>query len=296
MAIIKIQISSNHLIMRVLITGATGFIGRHTLERLVASGHRIAAIHRGNSMIEPIPSGGWVCCPIDNPDWETIETILGGTAEVLVHLAAHGVNPTESDWTPCFQLNVVAALSLWQQAATRGVKRIILGGSCFEYGRSADRYEFIPEDAPLEPLGSYAASKAASTMALYGITAQYGLEALVLRPCVVFGEGEPPYRLWPSLRRAAQAGEDFPMTSGQQVRDFVPVEHVADALTAGVTRCDLPSGILRIENIGSGQPQSVIDFATEWWRHWNGRGKLLPGVIPARGGEVMRFVPRIAAH
>jgi len=189
---------------------------------------------------------------------------------------------------------VLCAVKLWLFAIKSGVQRIINCGSCFEYGAAADKHAFVPSSAAPEPLNAYAASKAAATMALHAISASHGIRAITLRPCVVFGEGEPDYRLWPSLRRAALAGKDFPMTTGQQVRDFMPVESLATQLSLALERRDLLPGRMLVENVGSGNPQSVLEFATCWWNYWGGSGRLLPGRVPARESECLRMVPETA--
>jgi nucleoside-diphosphate-sugar epimerase len=171
------------------------------------------------------------------------------------------------------------------------VKRFIITGSCFEYGSTAARLDFIPAAAPLMPTGPYHASKAAATMAAVGLAVDRGLELFLLRPFHVFGEGEVIPRFWPALRKAAQAGEDFPMTLGEQVRVFTPVEEVAAAFVAAVTRTDIQPGKPVIENLSCGQPQTLRDFAEHWWRVWGAKGRLLPGVLPYRANEIMRYVP-----
>lgn len=282
--------------MRVLLTGGFGFIGRHVVRAIAADGHCVLVLDTSERPDDTPGGVSSIQCSLDEVDWATAERLLGGSPEVLIHLAAFGVNPAVASWAQCFQWNVQAALELWLAAIARGVCRIVTCGSCFEYGSSGERYDFIPTVAPLEPLGPYAASKAAATMALFGMASSEEIEGLVLRPCVVYGEGEPPNRLWPSLKRAALAGEDFPMTSGLQVRDFVPVEMVARAFAESVIRTDLKPGKVRIENVGSGRPESVLEFATDWWRRWHATGKLLPNRIPDRPNEAARYVPEVASR
>jgi nucleoside-diphosphate-sugar epimerase len=277
--------------MNVLITGGTGFIGSHTVRHLAAAGHHVVALHRRDSVPDAIDGVTWVRSDFDRPNWDMIAAAFAGQPRVLVHLATHGVNPNAADWEDCFQWNVVHAIEFWRAAILHGVRRIVTCGSCFEYGAACDRYDFVPPTAAPEPLGPYAASKAAATMALHGVAASHGVEGLVLRPCVVFGEGEWAQRLWPSLKKAALEGRDFPMTSGSQIRDFVPVDTVADALVEGVSRSDLKKGRVCIENVGSGDPRQVKDFASEWWNRWNASGKLLLGVLPDRSGETHRMAP-----
>jgi nucleoside-diphosphate-sugar epimerase len=83
------------------------------------------------------------------------------------------------------------------------------------------------------------------------------------------------------------AGRNFQMTKGLQVRDFIEVEEVAREILLSTTS-QTEVGII-IRNIGSGNPRSLIDFAHEWWRRFGATGELIPGVIPDRPNEVMRY-------
>lgn len=279
--------------MKILLTGATGFVGRHTLTESTSRGYEVVAIHRSCDQ-ESCPGVRWVRSNLEDPTWNEIDDAIRGDEFVLLHLAAHGVNPRNSELEDCFRYNVLHAIDFSLEALDRGAKRIVTCGTCFEYGSAADKHEYIPASAAPEPLNAYAASKASATMALHGISSSRGITSLSLRPCVVYGEGEPDYRLWPSLRRAALAGQDFPMTAGTQIRDFIGVEKVAAELVRGVSRSDLTEGCLTIENVGSGKGQSVIDFAAEWWDKWGASGRLLPGALESRRSEAQSVVPLIA--
>ena len=83
------------------------------------------------------------------------------------------------------------------------------------------------------------------------------------------------------------------MTAGEQARDFVPVETVAEQFATALTRTDLRAGEPKIENVGTGKPQTLRDFAGHWWKHWDAKGKLKIGALPYRAGEVMRYAPEI---
>jgi nucleoside-diphosphate-sugar epimerase len=277
--------------MKIFVTGGTGFIGSHFLKAAMAAGHEITALRFGG-LNPPIQLPGdpvWLDGKLDD-DWSRELS----QCAALVHLAAAGVSPLKVSWEEYFEVNVQQSLNLWRRAAKAGVKRLIICGSCFEYGKSGERYEFIPVDAPLEPTSAYAASKAAATMAALAFSMEESIELLVLRPFHVFGEeGEAGTRFWPSLRKAAQEGEDFAMTMGEQVRNFVPVQIVADTFVAALTRSDLQAGKPRIENVGTGKPQTLRAFAEFWWRQWNAKGRLKIGALPYRDNEVMRYVPEI---
>ena len=182
---------------------------------------------------------------------------------------------------------------MFRAAAESGLERFIVAGSCFEYGRSGERHEFIPPDAGLEPVSSYPASKAAASVAFHALACEEKLELVILRIFQVYGEGELETRFWPSLRKAALAGEDFPMSPGLQVRDFVNVADVASGFVRFLDRDDLIAGDPLIENLGSGKPRALIDFAKAEWAAFEAKGELLPGAVPMRENEVLRFVPEV---
>jgi len=279
--------------MLLFVTGGTGFIGSHFVNQAHAAGHRLVALrHRPGSRPR---------VPLERePTWldRSMEQLTPDDFHdcgALVHLAAHSANVPYDSLENCLLQNVLAPLAMMRAAAAAGVRRFIVAGSCFEYGRAGERYDAIPTDAPLEPTASYPASKAAASVAFHALACEENLELLILRIFQVFGEGELESRFWPGLRRAALAGEDFPMSEGLQVRDFVNVSEVAAAFVKALERPDLAAGQPRIEHLGSGRPQSLIEFARGQWSALNATGELLPGAVPMRRNEVMRFVPQMGA-
>jgi nucleoside-diphosphate-sugar epimerase len=280
--------------MKLFVTGGTGFIGSSFLKVALEAGHDVVAMRRCES------SRPRIALPVE-PRW--IDRELGDVTkddfsgcDALVHFAAVGVSPQKAAWEELFRVNVSGSLALWMRAADAGVDRLVVCGSCFEYGRSGERYEFIPPDAPLEPVSGYGASKAAATVAAIGLATERKLRMAVLRPFQAFGEGQHESNFWPALRAAALAGSDFPMTRGDQVRDYMPVADVAAVFLAACSRQDLEPGVPVVENVGTGRPRTLRDFAGEWWARWQGAGQLLPGAIPHRAGEVMRYVPEIPSN
>lgn len=292
--------------MKLFVTGSTGFIGSHFLNTALAAGHDVIALRRSKNSKPRVPiierseqqttgndqpqSTGrlhWLTKQITDV---TVEDLAG--CDVLVHLAAHTPNVPYDTLENCLYWNMMVPIGLFRRAAEAATTRIVAAGSCFEYGRSGGRYEFIPPDAPLEPTQTYPASKAAASVAFYQLAVELNLRLSIHRIFQVFGEGEAESRLWPSLRRAALAGEDLEMTSGEQVRDFVPVEEVArQLLDSCMTESD--SGMPLIVNLGTGNPQTLRAFAERWWQHWSASGTLIFGAEPYRANEVMRYVPCI---
>jgi nucleoside-diphosphate-sugar epimerase len=276
--------------MRIFVTGGTGFLGSHFLNQAWATGHEVLALRRSGS--QP-----WVAL-IHEPTWIENELDQVSTQEIegcdaLVHFASHGVSPQPSNWQRAMAVNVCQSMALLERAEAAGIPRLLLCGSCLEFGRSAERYDFIPPDAPLEPIGPYASSKAAFAFAATAFARTASASLVMLRPFQCFGEGQHQDNLWPSLRRAALAGRDYAMTPGEQIRDFQPVEETVAAFLQTLAAWPGRSGAFHQENVGSGQPTSLRDFAEYWWRHWGATGTLQLGALPYRKGEIMRVVPHI---
>ena len=279
------------MLMKIFVTGASGFIGSHFVNQAHARGIEIVAQRRSAQNKPRITLSSqpqWINCQLDQL---SPKHFVG--CDALVHLASHTPNPPYDSFVNCLYWNVIATTQMFESAVHAGLKRWVVAGSCFEYGKSGERYTFIPRDAPLEPTSSYPASKAAASIVLSALAIEAGASLLIGRIFQVYGEGEQDSRFWPSLRRAALSGLDFPMTMGDQVRDFVPVEQVAKYFVDALYRADLDIADVKIENVGSGHPQTLREFAEYWWTTWNAQGTLLLGQISCRPNEIMRYVPSL---
>lgn len=272
--------------MKVLLTGGTGFVGSHVLKQMLEAGHSVRALRRAGSSpridVAGVPE--WVEAGLDQ-----VEPSMFDGVDVLVHLAAHSTNPPYDDLANCLYWNVTASTRMVEMAHRCGINRFVVAGSCFEYGASALRYPLLTPEAPLEPNNPYAISKAAASVALTGLSRQLGLQMQLLRVFHVYGEGEPAFRFWSSLRRAAQAGEDFPMSPGEQVRDFIQVEVAAAQIVRALNFDGVEAGLPRTGHVATGQPMTLLDFAGHWWKTWQARSALLPGRLEYRPDDVMRF-------
>lgn len=271
---------------RLFVTGGTGFIGSAVIRAAVQRGHQVVAIC-GQSPSRSDNKILWLARRLN----EVTKTDLAG-CDTFVHLAAAGVTTGSDDWEHCFEVNVRQSLALWRTAVAAGIHRFVICGSCFEYGRSAENYAQIPVTAPLQPVTAYGASKAAASAAALALAASDSLSLTILRPFHVFGEGEAAGRFWPELRKAAQAGRDFAMTSGIQVRDFTPVALVADQFVAELESMR-PPGDPVIRNLGTGRARSLESFARECWAEWGATGHLHLGAVPMRPHEIFRYVPQL---
>ena len=238
---------------RVLITGATGFIGRQCLPLLVSRGHEVHAV---SSRPHPPEAPGVHWHPLDLlTDHATDALCAQVRPEALLHLAwvttpgLYTRTPANLDW-------VAASLRLVRSAVAHGARRLVAAGTCFEYAHEGvDR---LPETAVLRPGTLYGASK----VALGGLLAAFAREASVSsawgRVFFLYGPHEHPDRLVASVVRALLSGEPAACTEGTQVRDFLHVRDVAAAFVAL-----LDGEISGPVNIGSGEPLTVRALVRE---------------------------------
>lgn len=272
--------------MKILVTGGTGFIGQYVLQKLCEGQNKIIATKRLDS-IAPFNFSkkiDWIETTLDS-----IESKVFNDIDVLIHMASAGVSPKIASYEELVYWNVTSLFKLIDQAKNANIRRIVITGSYAEYGLSANHFEFLPPQAALLPLSPYAASKAAGCMLATSYAVENKIEMCYLRIFSAYGDGQYLGNFWPSLRAAALSGEDFRMTLGEQIRDFIPVESVAKEIIQSAIRTDLIPGVPLIKNVATGSPVTMREFAEKWWVHFQARGELLIGAIPYRSNEPMRF-------
>ena len=275
--------------MKIFLTGATGFLGLHVLRKCLSRGHKVIACTRNdiaNLNVHNHKNLHWIQSNLDHVPTEALNS-----CDVLVHLAAHSVLYPFDSSSNCINENVLRPLTLFEKARLAGINRFIIAGSCFEYGSTGEKCEAISSTSPLNPTNSYAVSKSTATLAFTQWANENNLSLEVLRIFHLFGEGEAKTRFWPSLRFAALSGDDYNMTGGEQIRDFMEVGNVAEVFINRAEihpdQCPGPN----IYNLSSNNAQSLKKFAEYWWNKWEATGKLKFGAVPYRLNEVMRFVP-----
>lgn len=257
---------------RVLVTGATGFVGRHVVAALTARGHEVVAVSRSHGTLH-------ADLLVDDPS----ALVAQAGASGLVHLAwyaEHGrfwTAPENLDW-------VGATLRLLRAFAEAGGRRAVLAGSCAEYEWGGPGP--LREDAsPVRPATLYGACKHAARVAAEAYAAQVGLSLAWGRIFFSFGPGEAPGRLIPAVAGAVLHGEEAAVTAGDQVRDFLAVEELADAFAAL-----LDSGAEGPVNLASGRPVAVRDVIAAIGRAAGREDLIRYGALPDRPGDPPEIV------
>lgn len=266
----------------VLVTGATGFIGRYLTRRLAEAGAEVwAGVYPG----EP-PERAADLPPqvehisLDVRDAESVRrAVEGAVPDVVFHLAAVGVTDPGVDSALALAVNGGGTVYLLEALRGQDVWRIVLVGTCYEYGaREAAE--------GLDPFNAYAASKVAAWAFGRMYWRAHGLPIVTVRPFQVYGPGQPVHTLIPAAIRAALTGKDFPMTPGEQERDFIYVEDVVEGMLAAAQAPGIEGQSL---DLGTGQVHAVREVVERIWAMVGARGRILAGALPYRPGEVMHL-------
>jgi len=239
----------------VLITGATGFVGRQVLRALLKDGHRVRVVSRTGreSVLEPSEGIEKVVTTPDlfaeSADWwtKTCEDV-----DTIVHVAWYtepGKYLTSGKNLDCLS----GTLALAQGAIRAKVRRFVGVGTCFEYDLTV---RDLSISTPLVPTSPYAAAKAAAYLSLSQILPVQGMEFGWCRLFYLYGEGEDTRRLVPYLREQLQKGEPAKLTSGKQVRDFMDVRSAGHSIAKAAV-----GNIEGAINICSGEPISIRQLA-----------------------------------
>lgn len=263
---------------RVLVTGATGFLGRHLLPQMSSNAVELWTSASGRTP-PPSPVGRFVPADLTRPG-ETRRVLLEARPQIVFHLVGSlGRGPGGA--SEALRLNVSPTVELLEAAAEIDVERLVLVGSAEEYGAVPGQ---LSEDLPARPLSPYGASKAAATAFALAFAASQKSPVVVLRPFTVFGPGQPPGMFVGEAVTCAVAGEPFRMTAGTQKRDFVFVEDVAAALLAAASVPGIEGSVF---NVGSGQAHALRDVAARIWEISSSQAPLLVGSRPAPAHELV---------
>jgi nucleoside-diphosphate-sugar epimerase len=268
--------------MKVIVTGATGFIGRHVVASLCDRHHQVVATGRDREKARRL---SW----FDQVEFIAFDLSSDparlsqqhADADVLIHLAWGGL-PSYKELVH-LEANLPQSYHLVKSAVAAGIPQVLVVGTCFEYGQLQG---CLNEDTPTNPCTAYGIAKDSLRRSLEMLRNQQPFVLQWARIFYLYGDGQNPKSLLAQLDAALDRGDSrFPMSGGEQLRDYLPVEEVARRLV--VLAEHRQSG--GIYNICRGQPISVRQLVED---HCVQRGKTIPlqrGVYPYPDYEPFAF-------
>ncbi len=262
--------------MRVFVTGATGFIGYHVVEALLARDHTVAALvgpDSSSTRLAPF-TGRFDTVSGTLEDGALLQTAINRfEPEACIHLAWYA-EPEKYLYEKKSLSSLTASISLFDTLIGWGCRHIIGAGTCFEYDTS---FGYLREDTPVRPASLYGAAKLSCYLLGAQLASQAGIRFAWCRIFNPYGPRENPRRLIPGSIAALRQGIPFLASPGEQIRDYIHVTDVARAFVAV-----LENRAEGIYNISTANPVSVREALETVGRIMDRLDLIQVGALPYR--------------
>lgn len=250
--------------MRILITGAAGFIGSHLVERRLTRGDEVVGLDCFDDFYDPAIKRANLAESVRNPAFSLLEADirdadmaerLPGEIDVIVHLAARaGVRPSIAQPLLYQSVNLEGTGRLLELARETGVRRFVFGSSSSVYGNS-DRVPFAEDDPVDSPISPYAATKRAGELLCHAHHHLFDIDVLALRFFTVYGPRQRPDLAIHKFVSLLEEGRPIPrFGDGSSSRDYTYVDDIVDGMEGALDLLQSPSGLFEIINLGGSDP------------------------------------------
>jgi len=254
--------------MKVLVTGAAGFIGSHLVDRLLACGHRVLGLDNFNQFYDPAIKASNLTEALAHERFELVrgdicdqklvnEVFERFKPDRLVHLAAWaGVRPSIENPSIYSDVNLGGTVTLFQACRHHGVSRISFASSSSVYG-DREQVPFRESDDVSTPISPYAATKRAGELLAYTWHHLFGLHIHCLRFFTVYGPRQRPEMAIAKFVKAIDEGETVTLFGdGNSARDYTYIDDIIDGLLRSVENVDG----YQIYNLGNSTPTRLLDL------------------------------------
>jgi len=258
--------------MRIVVTGAAGFIGSHTCERLVARGHEVVGVDSFDDYLYPSAvkrrtAAGLVGVRMVEAnvcDSKAIEAVITDQTDVVCHLAAlAGVRPSLAEPLRYIRTNIEGTGVLIERMRALGLKRLVFASSSSVYGakRGADVAAFREDDPCLLPASPYAATKRMNELQLSTYRDLFGLGVFALRFFTVYGPRQRPDMAIARFFDAISSGKPITLFGdGTSRRDYTFIDDIVSGVVAAVESVE--PGRYEIYNLGGTRTISLAELVS----------------------------------
>ena len=266
--------------MKIAVTGATGFIGRHVLSELARHSIEVVAVARTLSAVNLVALNvETVRLDMADPPDKAFDRL--GRPDVLIHLAWGGLPNYRS--LHHFEQELPMQYRFLSRLVCSGLAGLVVAGTCFEYGMQSGE---LSEAMDARPNNPYGFAKDTLRRQLEYLRKSQPFALTWTRLFYLYGDGQAESSLLPQLQRAVEQGHEvFNMSGGEQLRDYLSVNDVARNLVMlALNKADID-----IVNICSGKPVSVRKLVEGWIEENGWKIKLNLGHYPYPDYEPLAF-------
>jgi len=269
---------------KVLVTGATGFIGNYVIKELLKQDFEIIAT---SSREEKAKQQDWFdkvnYIQFDFARFDSPENyfLYFDQPDILIHLAWEGLPNYKSLFHT--EINLPRHKAFLRNLISNGLKDVTITGTCLEYGM---REGCLSEDMPVLPSNPYSLAKNELRLYAEELKNQFLFSFKWVRLFYMYGKGQNPGSLLSQLDKALQEGDKiFNMSGGEQTRDYLPVEKVAEY----IVRIALQKKVEGVINCCSGIPVTIKQSVENYLKRTGSTIKLNLGYYPYTDYEPMHF-------
>lgn len=256
--------------MKVLVTGAAGFIGSHLCQKLLADDWAVVGVDNFDSYYDPrikrrnisncLKNKNFLLIKADIRDINAMDKVMCEGIQIIVHLAAMaGVHPSIAQPLLYADVNINGTMVLLELAKKHRINKFIFGSSSSIYGNNK-KVPFSENDNVDFPISPYAATKKAGELICHTYHHLYGLSVTCLRFFTVYGPRQRPDLAIHKFVKLIEQGEPIPVFGdGTMMRDFTYIDDIIDGIVSAMKKCNG----FNVYNLGESQPVTVNDLITE---------------------------------
>ena len=293
----------------VLVTGAAGFIGSHTAERLLARGERVIGLDNFDPFYDPALKRANLSAASRDPRFTLVEGDIRDAAlldalfakepvRAVIHLAARaGVRPSVEEPALYADVNVRGTTVVLESARRAGVRRVIYASSSSVYGGNT-KVPFSEDDPVDHPVSPYAATKKATELVASAYHHLYGIDTIGLRFFTVYGPRQRPEMAIAAFTRRIDEGRPVPVFGdGSALRDYTYIDDIVDGVMGALDRGRGD----RVYNLGESETTSLLELVRRIGEALGKEPRIefrpaQPGDVPVTFADIARARRELGYH